>query len=333
MITDLLLPVVGKQLLALVYPVGDALLNIFARTSESINQEKFSALGISWRKNIYRGSRSLIDWTLDASDENGDTRIVTGLTWRLLNRSINADASTNYFAERSRQGIESSHVEKRARLQLRNNLESLGRMNSSIEINDTQSQINAGLRSEISGDYGYGRVTFDHTRFEQSALSEDAPSSQNNYTLTSRFNFVAGGGELVLGGDRQSQSGVMINLESIKEAGLEFLVMVDNIERARVKAGSSTFVALPPYHSYKLSLTPQGDTLVKFDNSIRRFTLYPGNVEKLTWDIETVKVIVFQLFKNRSENFANGFAKKASSFMLEVMNLVGCSLKLLNHSN
>ena len=120
---------------------------------------------------------------------------------------------------------------------------------------------------------------------------------------------MSGGGDITLGGDKRNSAGVMLDLTSIKAEGLSFAVIINGSERTRVKAGETTFVALSPYESYRLTLSPKGGSLVDFDNSAKEFTLYPGNVESFKWDIEQVKVVVMQLIDRADQVFANARLK------------------------
>ncbi|MCW8878698.1 MAG: CS1-pili formation C-terminal domain-containing protein, partial [Kangiellaceae bacterium] len=144
----------------------------------------------------------------------------------------------------------------------------------------------------------------DHVRGAGISQSSES-TTRNSYSITSRFNLVSGGGEITLGGDKRNSAGVMLDLTSIEIEGLSFAVIINGSERTRVKAGETTFVALSPYQSYRLTLSPKGGSLVDFDNSPKEFTLYPGNVENFKWDIEQVKVVVMQLIDRANQVFAN----------------------------
>ncbi|WP_168204063.1 TcfC E-set like domain-containing protein [Aliikangiella coralliicola] len=310
----LIAPNSRQTLINLGVPLADSILNVFARTTEQQGQENYRALGVSWRKNIFRSGKLLLDWTVDATKEIDDRRIATGLTLRFLSNRLNVDSSLIYQQQKRAQ-LSTNHLDKNVRVAYRNPQSSFGSVNHSLELNQTIEQSSATFQSEISNDYGYGRLEIDHTRDETNAsLGSAGDASRTGYSLSSQFNFVTSGGEMTVGGNRQNRAGVMIDLKSIKAPGLSFAVIINEVERTRVKAGTSSFVALSPYQSYELVLTPIGETLVQFDNAPRKFTLYPGNVENLSWQIKQVRVIVMQLIDKNDNSFANAKLRDTKNY-------------------
>jgi Mat/Ecp fimbriae outer membrane usher protein len=280
-------------------PFSNSMLNVFSRMTQREGQDSYNAIGLSWRKNIYRSGRFMLDWNIDASKENDDRKLLTGLTLRFSKSRFNLDSNLSYqdrnVAQQSQ--FNEQFIDKSVRVGYSNPDSMLGVVNHSLQLNQTREQDSATIQSSLNNDYGAGQVIVDRQR--PSSLSTDnTNANKTNYSITGRFNLVTNGDDLAFGGAKQNVAGVMLDLKSFKNDELSFAVIVNGIERTRVKAGSSTFVALEPYKSYELVLSPTGQTLVEFNDTPKQFTLYPGNVKTYHWDIEQVKVIVLQLIKN-----------------------------------
>ncbi len=277
-------------------PFANSMLNIFSRKTTREGQQDYDTFGLSWRKNIYRAGKILVDWNIDANKENNEKRLLTGLTLRFINNSVSLDSNLTY---QNRKIIADAkrHIDKRVRVAYRKADSSLGAYNHSLELNQTLEHDSVVYQTSLNNDYGAGQFIYEELKNKNTAATE-INQRQNNYSLTSRFNLVTNGEEVAFGGDSQNSAGVMLDLSSFEDERLSFIVIINDIERTRVNAGSTTFVALSPYESYQLVLSPVGETLVQFDNTPRQFTLYPGNVKTYHWQIEQVKVVIMQLLKN-----------------------------------
>lgn len=294
-------------------PFERSVLNFFSRTSQQPGFDDIEILGLSWRKNIYRSGRMHLDWTIDASKQKDDERLLVGLTLRFLNNKSRFESRVTREVRKTNQNTQ-QHWNKHSRLSYNNQHASIGQTSTSLAFNQTKESDRVSLNSELNNDYGHARMTFEHIKTNSldnlvTNTILGANTSQNTYVLASRFNFVSSDGEVALGGSRHNNSGVMIDVKSINVDDLEFAVMVNDVERARLRAGTSSFVALPPYKSYRVSLVPKGKTLVQFDNTLRTFSLYPGNIKNLKWQIEQVSIVIMQLVGTNKQVFANAQLK------------------------
>ncbi|WP_444998618.1 TcfC E-set like domain-containing protein [Aliikangiella sp. IMCC44359] len=286
-------------------PFSNSMLNLFARTGEQEGKNNFKNIGLSWRKNIYQSGNILIDWTIDATKENDDKRIMSGLTLRFLNKKYNVNSTIAHNQYETPQS-QSNHLDKNARITYRNPDSSIGAVSHSFNVTETEGRLSSLFQSEVGNDYGYGRLILENIKSDPDALNDPTLStSKTGYSMTSHFNFVTDGGDVALGGDRQNTAGVMINLQFFESDELYFSVFINGVEKTRIKAGDNSFIALPPYDTYRVVLSPVGETLVSFDDTPKIFTLYPGNVESLSWQIEQVKVIVMQLISFQNKEFSN----------------------------
>ena len=281
-------------------PLSGSLLNISARSSIEFDGKTNKSYGISWRKNILRAGNFNLDWSIDASKDDYENRLMTGLTLRFRKPTYNVNSGLKFRRIKLEQGNE-TYWNKNLSVNYREHESSLGSINHSLALNQSAAQTNATYQSSLSNDYGHGRLIVEHIEPNSSTSEQVSSGGRTGYSLTSRFNFASTDGEVAFGGSRQEGAGVMIDLTSIEIDGLSFGVVINGVERSRIQSGSTSFIALPAYQSYELVLSPKGETLVHFDNNPKQFTLYPGNINNYSWTINKVSVIVMQLFLNSQE--------------------------------
>ena len=72
----------------------------------------------------------------------------------------------------------------------------------------------------------------------------------------------------------------------------DFEVLVDGYRRGYAPAGRSTAIHLPPFRTYEVRISPRRANVVAFRDRIEQVTLYPGNVQRLSWEIADLLVLV-----------------------------------------
>ena len=119
-------------------------------------------------------------------------------------------------------------------------------------------------------------------------------AGRTQFSLTGQTSVVASRGEVAIGGRDQSDSMIAVHLRDAPPDAL-FEVLVNETPRMHVKGGETRFIAVPPYRQYGIRLRPVSSGLVRFDTSIRRVSVYPGNVAALTWSVDSVVAMFGQM--------------------------------------
>ena len=99
-----------------------------------------------------------------------------------------------------------------------------------------------------------------------------------------------GAGGVAFGGADVSASGIIVRLDGASP-DLTVDVLVDGAPMARLRGGQSTPIFLPPYRVYRVTVLPVGGPAIDFDNRDRRISLFPGNVQTLTWKVTPVMAV------------------------------------------
>lgn len=312
---NLIPPSTRQTQLSIGIPLYGSILNLFARNTENKNMTHSKTIGLSWRKNLFRKGRITLDWSIDVAKEQENKSLLTGFTLRFLSNHYNLSSNAIYNQQEA-ENTKQYHTDKQLQLAYRNQDTFIGALNNHLDFNQTKNNTRTTFQSEIHNEYGYGRIGVDHikNRINLGNTEKDQSSEHLGYSLTSRFNIVSTANNIAMGGSQTNAAGVMIDLTSIDLEKFYFTVIINGIERAKIKTGKSSFIALPAYSQYEVILSPEGKELVTFDNTPRQFTLYPGNVKRIYWDIDKVKVIIMQLQDDKQIPLSNALLSNSKGF-------------------
>jgi hypothetical protein len=110
-------------------------------------------------------------------------------------------------------------------------------------------------------------------------------SDRTQYGLTLQSGAILNRNDVVLGGKNISESAVVIAVDG-QSGSTEFDVLVNGQRRGRLRSGGRIPIFLEPYRSYSVTLHPVDAASVWYDSAARKVTLYPGNVQHLSWHVE-----------------------------------------------
>jgi hypothetical protein len=133
--------------------------------------------------------------------------------------------------------------------------------------------------------YSYGGMA------GRGTLDLDATGDTSRYAGTFAGNMLATAKGVSFGGRDSNQSGVIVRVLALENSEAQFEVFVNNNSYGTLKAGDNLPVTLPPYGKYAVQLKPIGAALSDFDTAARVVTLYPGNVERLEWQVRRLRVV------------------------------------------
>ena len=113
---------------------------------------------------------------------------------------------------------------------------------------------------------------------------------RTQYGLSLQTGAVANRDDIVFGGRNLEESGLVITVEGSSQRG-QFDVLIDGQPMGRVRVGDRLPLFLRPYHSYSVRLRPVDAASVWYDTAAREFTLFPGNVEHIRWQVESLLTV------------------------------------------
>lgn len=134
--------------------------------------------------------------------------------------------------------------------------------------------------------------------------------TQYGLTLQSGVALTRGG--LAIAGRDLDQSALIVSVTG-DAAAAEFNVLVDGVVRGRVKSGHRLSIFMPGYRSYKVRLVAAAASAVDYDGSAREVTLYPGNVQRLSWNVKSYFTIFARATSADGRPIANALVRTASA--------------------
>jgi hypothetical protein len=110
--------------------------------------------------------------------------------------------------------------------------------------------------------------------------------------------------DLAVGGRDIGDSALVVALDG-QSGSSQFEVLVDGQPRARLQGNGSVPIFLQPYRSYKIRLRPIGAPSTDYDSTTRSVTLYPGNVDHMSWAVRSLITVFGQAFRPDGRPLAN----------------------------
>lgn len=124
------------------------------------------------------------------------------------------------------------------------------------------------------------------------------------YGLTFQTGIAMGARAIGLGGRDLNQSAVLTSLGG-SAGDAAFDILIDEVPRGRLTAGSSVPIFLEAYRSYRVRLRPIGAIPLAYDSGTRTVTLYPGTVERLGWSAQRLITVFGQAVAPDGSPIAN----------------------------
>ncbi|MDW3094786.1 MAG: TcfC E-set like domain-containing protein [Gammaproteobacteria bacterium] len=266
--------------------------------------EKSETYSLDYNRSIYRKNKLNVDWSFDASKDSDDYLIGTRLNFNLRKNNDTYQVSTGYESRKTN-NMEDNDAIGRASWQHNARSPTYGNLQSRLfHINETTIST-TGMNITSDSRYGYNQVEIDNTK-------EDGRNTLG-YAVRSQFNLASDFQHVSLGGSGYNTSAVIIDLIGQPE-GSKFEVYIDRQSAGFAKIGAKTVIPLTPYKTYDIRLVSRTDSFVTFDESVKQVTLYPGNVETLTYDIKRVSIIIGQVLRPDGSPFDNARIENVTSF-------------------
>lgn len=109
-----------------------------------------------------------------------------------------------------------------------------------------------------------------------------------DYILNLQSGAAVTAGAAQLGGRNLDESAIIARVAG---DGGPFEVLVDDVPQGRIKANGSLPLFLRPYRTYYIRLRSLGERASEYDSSVRKVTLYPGNVVQAVWHAAPVVTV------------------------------------------
>ncbi|MEM7082787.1 MAG: TcfC E-set like domain-containing protein [Pseudomonadota bacterium] len=239
----------------------------------------FKSLGINYARELRRFARSSLSVSVDTSFSTDDSIIRFGVDYRFRENARNATVQPRL--QYTSRGSTDALLNARYTQTLRDDPNGVYRASAFIDRAVDRSVLGARISGETPRGVGEFEV--------QQSFGGEQPGA--SYIANARFGLVSSGTQVAFGGRRANASSVIIDIAGDAPDAV-FEVIVDKQSQGYARSGSRTIISLPPYETYDIRLVARGGDLVEMDETQHSVTLYPGNVETLTFRIQRQLVII-----------------------------------------
>ncbi len=278
------------------YGIGNLSFRLFASYSDADGSGRDFSIGpnVDWL--VARGSNFQLRAEADALKSRHATAGYVGLRFLFTGRGFSSSGSAGYRAQDHEGAGTSGRYVSNMNTEWSGVSEDWGRYS-----------IGAGLERATDGTQARARGSLDSSHGNLRADLLHNFSGRTQYSLGVQTG-AALGPALAVGGYQIRESALIVEVEGEgrgdAKAG-EFEVLVDETPYARVTAGGRTTIFLQPYRDYSVRLRPIAAASVHFDGSARKVTLFPGNVDRLSWKATTVFTLFGRVVDNDGNPIAN----------------------------
>ena len=269
--------------LSLTYQWGDALWSLQGLWRDSTSGETIYSVGPTVTYPIWRRGRMAVA-LFAAATQTQDATIVFGrLQFRFATDRLSAVADAGYRRDRVRDKNDVDDTGAVAALQASWRARDLvpGDLRLTAGLFKDAGRESARIGALHASRYGRYSATLEHDR---------RTDSRTLYSANGAFNWLGNGGGLMFVGRDVQDSAIVVSLAGTARDSA-FDVIVDGRRRGEIRAGESLAVALLPYRTYDVRISPIDAVFVNYDRADREVTLYPGNVANLAWRADPITAV------------------------------------------
>ncbi len=266
-------------------PLWGGTLSVTGRYNERGLAEADENYGFRYDFKSYSTGYTTFDTNLQVTKDNDDLQALLTFRLRLDRGHWRSEISSQYYYEDNElvDDPEDGFV---------NNLSTswqdgdrfLADVNWNLRAIDDRDDDTLETDIEIISDYG---------QFQADALYS-AETEKISYGGSFNTAFIANRGTFTFGGREQARAALVMDVKGDVDDAY-FSVLVNGSPRGNARIGSKTVIGLQPFETYDVTLVPEGDSIVDFNNQVKTATLYPGNVVTMDWKASRVLVAFGQL--------------------------------------
>lgn len=112
---------------------------------------------------------------------------------------------------------------------------------------------------------------------------------------------------ILLGGNSPDKAAVVIETEGDAETDME--ILINNTPRGMVEVGKRQVIYLSPFQEYRIMLKPEKPGFYDYESAGRKTILYPGNVQRMKWQVNKFFVVTAKITDAEGKPLANALLK------------------------
>ena len=264
-------------------PLGKGQMTFRSQYNDKFDEDSRTLYGLDYRYPIYQRNRYSVELNFGASYEEDDYRIQSGLRITRTKPGQFLSVHPSYLAKETNDDTDQGALLFASVTNTRDSKD-YGRFTYGGFLSEDLEHSTIGLRTENSSSYGRADVQFEIVDDENRGDFTRFRGAQNT-------NIVSDGNQFAFGGSRNATSGVILNLQGQPE-GESFEVFVNGQPRGYTKIGDETVLPLDAFNTYLIGIRSRSNELLHYDETKRKITLYPGNVQTIDYEILPITVLI-----------------------------------------
>lgn len=274
------------------------------RHIDTSGAQKSETYSMRYIRKIFHNNKYQIDWDFEANKDSDDYLIGANINFRFRKNKNEFRLSPGLQTRKTNNISDDDVVGDVSWIYTEQN-PTIGRLQSQLFHTRDNELSTSGINISSESRYGNNEVELNQTH--------DSNRDIFGYSLRSQFNLASDFQAVSLGGAEYSRSAVIIDLTG-QPKGAKFEVYVDRQSAGYAQVGSKTVLPLPAYDTYDIRLESRSDAFLTFEESPRQVTLYPGNVNTMSWQVDRVLVLIGRALDLEGNPIAHARFKNAGTF-------------------
>lgn len=253
---------------------------------EQNNQAAIKSYGFDYRYPLLQRNRYSIDFNVSSFFEDDDYNVQSGLRIFRTAPQQSISIRPGYLAKET-DGQKDQGAVLFANLNKSYENEQYGNVSVSGFLSEELERSTIGARAANLSSFGQFDTQLEH-------VNDDERGNFLRYRGAQNANLLSSNKQLAFGGERNANSGVILDIHG-QPQNEPFEIFVDGQPRGIAKIGSRTVLPLSAFQNYRISIRSRSDELLHFDEGSKQVTLYPGNVETITYEVHPIIVLITRI--------------------------------------
>ena len=276
------------------YNWGNASLRVFASYFDVKNSKSQFSIGPSADWLIIQRQKFQVRLEADAQKSRGTSSAYVGVRFLFADNHLAVSGSVGHRVQYDDDGPDGGRMVGNLDSEWSGETPDLGRFAVGAGVDRTIDATTGRASGYLYSRYGNVRADALHD-FD----------GRTQYSVSLQTGAVIGSKDFSVGGRNLNESALLVAVNGERTAG-EFEVLIDEAPIAKISAGQRVTLFMQPYRRYDVRLRPLSATLVHYDPGVRRVTLFPGNVERLSWNAVPIFTVFGQVVGLDGKPIANG---------------------------
>lgn len=272
-----------ERTLLLRMPVGAGVVSFAASRNKAGTASASDSQSANLRYPLQIGGRGSLELTADVGRQDGDFAALLGLRMNLWRGRWSAEVSPRVQSTEGTSQFSGDGVQVDSFAAYSDSNSPLGDLRASVRAGAGVAEERIGARLELNNVLGRSDLSLDHV--------DSGGTRSNSWAASVSTSLLTTGDHWTVGAQNTAQAALVVNLEG-SAPDVRFEVLIDGYRRGYAPVGRATAILLAPYRTYEVRIRPVGGEFVAYDDRVQQVTLYPGNVEEMSWEVGRLLVVV-----------------------------------------